>query len=155
MECFRLHKLTNLERSVISTDNDNSTWLVKAWKAIDWLSVICKSDLLGKIKPSFFHAVVVPILLYGCTPLTLTKRKEKKLDGNYTRILRPVLYKSWRQHPTKQQRYDHLPPIRKTIQIRQKRHAGHSWRCKNKLMVGFLLWTPSHGRVSVSRPART
>ena len=25
--------------------------------------------------------------------------------------------KSWRQHPTKQQLYGHLPPIRKTIKI--------------------------------------
>ena len=32
---------------------------------------------------------------------TLTKRLEKKLDGNYTRMLRAILKKSWRQHPTK------------------------------------------------------
>ena len=25
---------------------------------------------------------------------------EKKLDGNYTRMLREILNKSWRQHPT-------------------------------------------------------
>ena len=35
---------------------------------------------------------------------------EKKLDGNYTRMLRAVLNKSWKQHPTKQQPYGHLPP---------------------------------------------
>ena len=29
------------------------------------------------------------------------KRMEKKLDGNYTRMLRAILYKSWRQQPTK------------------------------------------------------
>ena len=48
----------------------------------------------------------------------LTKRTEKKLNGNYTRMLQVVLNKSWRQHPTKQQPYGHLPPITKTIQIR-------------------------------------
>ena len=41
------------------------------------------------------------ILLYGCTIWTVTKRMEKKLDGNYTRMLRAILNKSWRQHPTK------------------------------------------------------
>ena len=46
------------------------------------------------------------------------KRIVKKLDGNYTRMLRAVLNKSCRQHPTKQQLYGHLPPITKTIQIR-------------------------------------
>ena len=37
------------------------------------------------MKRSFFQAVVVSILLYGCTTWTLTKRMEKKLDGDYTR----------------------------------------------------------------------
>ena len=36
------------------------------------------------MKRSFFQAAVVSILLYGCTTWTLTKRLEKKLDGNYT-----------------------------------------------------------------------
>ena len=53
---------------------------------IDRLSIIWRSDLTNKIKRSFFQAAVVSILLYGCTTWTLTKRLEKKLDGNYTRI---------------------------------------------------------------------
>ena len=48
---------------------------------------------------------------------TLTKRLEKKLDGNYTRMLRAILNKSWQQHPTRHQLYGHLPPITKTIQV--------------------------------------
>ena len=32
--------------------------------------------------------------------------------------------KSWRQHPTKQQLYGHLPLIMKTIKIIQTRHVG-------------------------------
>ena len=52
------------------------------------------------MKRSFFQAAVTSILLYGCTTWTLTKRLEKKLDGNYTRMLRAILNKSWRQHPT-------------------------------------------------------
>ena len=43
------------------------------------------------------------ILLYGCTTWTLTKRLEKKLDGNYARMLRAILNKSWRQHTTRNQ----------------------------------------------------
>ena len=70
------------------------------------------------MKRSFFQAAVVSILLYGCTTWTLTKRLERRLDGNYTRMLRAVLNKSWRQHPTRLQLYGHLPPITKTIQVR-------------------------------------
>ena len=91
----------------------------------------------------------------GCTTWTLTKRLERKLDGNYTRMLRAVLNKSWRQHPTRHQLYGHLPPITKTIQVRRTRHAGHCWRSKDELISDVLLWTPTYGCAKVGRPART
>ena len=134
-------KFTYLGSSVSSTENDIDTRLTKAWTAIDWLSIIWKSDLTDKMKCSFFQAAVVSILLYGCTTWTLTKRLEKKLDGNYTRTLRAILNKSWRQHPTRRQLYGHLPPITKTIQVRRTRHAGHCWRSKDELVSDVLLWT--------------
>ena len=90
-------------------------------------------------RPAFFQAAVVSILLYGITTWTLTKRLEKKLDGNYTRMLRAILNKSWRQHPTRHQLYGHLPPITKTIQARRTRHAGHCWRSRDELISDVLL----------------
>ena len=110
------------------------TRLTKAWDAIDRLSIIWKSDLTDKMKRSFFHAGVVSILLYGCTTWTLTNRLEKKLDGNYTKMLPAILNKSWRQHPTRHQLYGHLPPITNTIQVRRTGHAGHCWRSKDELI---------------------
>ena len=107
------------------------------------------------MKHSFFQAAVVSILLYGCTTWTLTKRLEKKLDGNYTKMLRAILNKSWRQHPTRHQLYCHLPPITKTIKVRRTRHAGHCWRSRDKLISDVLLWTPTYGRAKAGRPART
>ena len=83
------------------------------------------------MKCSFFQATVVSILLYGCTTWTLTKRMEKKLDGNYTRMLRAILYKSWGQQPI------------------------HCWRTRDELISDVLLWTPSYGRAKLGRPART
>ena len=127
----------------------------KAWIAINRLLVIWKSDLTDKIKCSFFQTAFVSILLYGCTTWTLTKRLEKKLDSNYTRMLRAIVNKSWRQQPIKQQLYGHLPPITKTIQIRRTRHAWHSWRSWDELIRDVLLWTPSHGRAKSGQPART
>ena len=107
--------------SVSSTEKDIDTRLTKAWTAIDRLSIIWKSNLTDKMKRSFFQAAVVSTLLYGCTTWMLTKRLEKKLDGNYTRMLRAILNRSWQQHPTRRQLYGHLPPITKTIQARQTR----------------------------------
>ena len=62
--------------------------------------------------------------------------------------------KAWR-YPIKQLLYGHLPPITRTIQIRQTRHAGHCWRSKDELISNLLLWTPSHRRAKVEQPART
>ena len=103
------------------------------------------------MKRTFFQAVVVSILLYGCTSWT----QIKKLDGNYTRMLRAILNKSWRQHPTRHQQYGHLPLITKTIKARRTRHAGHCWRSKDELISDVFLWTPAYGRAKAGRPART
>ena len=51
------------------------------------------------MKRDFFQAAAVSILLYGYTTWMLTKGLEKKLDGNYTRMLRAILNKSWCKTP--------------------------------------------------------
>ena len=107
------------------------------------------------MKRSFFQAAVISILLYGCTTWTLTKRLKKNLHGNYTRMLRAILNKSWWQHPTRHQLYGHLPPITKTIQFRRTRHAGYCWRSKDELIRDVLLWTPTYGRANAGQPTRT
>ena len=77
----------------------------------------------------FFRGAVVSILLYGCT--------------------------TWRQDLTKQQLYDHLPPITKTVQVRRTRHAGHCGRNRDELINDVLPWTSSHRRAKAGRPVRT
>ena len=74
---------------------------------------------------------------------------------HYTRMLRAILNKSWRQYLTRCQLYHHLPPITKTIQVRRTRHAGHCWRSRDELISDVLLWTPTYGRAKAGRPART
>ena len=148
-------KFTYLGSSVSSTEKDIDIRLTKTRTAIDRLSIIWKSDLTDKMKRSFFQAAVVSILQYGYTTWTLTKRLKKKLDGNYTRMLRTILNKSWRQHPTRHQLYGHLPPVTKTIQARRARHAGHCRRSKDELISDVLLWTPTYGQAKAGWPART
>ena len=48
------------------------------------------SSQTDKIKRNFIQPAVVSILVYGCTSWILTKRMEKKLDGNYTRMLQAI-----------------------------------------------------------------
>ena len=148
-----VNKFTYLGSSVSSTEKDIDTQLTKAWTAIDRLSIIWKSDLTDKMKRSFFQVAVVSILLYGCNTWTLTKRLEKKLDGNYTRMLRAILNKSW-GNTRQSTNYTATcpPPITKTIQARRTRHAGH---CKDELISDVLLWIPTYGQAKAGRPART
>ena len=70
-------------------------------------------------------------------------------------MLRAILNKSWRQHPTRHQLYGHLLPIAKTIKVRRIRHAGHCWRSRDELIGDVLLWTPTHGHAKAGRTART
>ena len=80
---------------------------------------------------------------------------EERYAIKYTRMLRAILNKSWKQRPTKQYLYGHLPPITKTIQVRRTRHAVHRWRSRDELISDLHLWTPSHGRAKAGRPDRT
>ena len=70
-------------------------------------------------------------------------------------VLRAIFNKSWRQHPTRHQLYNHPPPITKTIKVRRTRHAGHCWRSRDELINDVLLWTPAYGQAKAGRPART
>ena len=150
-----VNKFTYIGSSVSSTEKDIDTRLTKAGTAIDKLSIIWKSNLTDEMKRSFFQAAVVLILLYGCTTWMLTRRLEKKLDGNYTRMLRAILNKCWIPHPTKHQLYCHLPSITKTIHVRRPRHAGHWWRSRDELISDVFQWMPTYGRIKAERPART
>ena len=146
-------KFTYLGSSVSSTETNINTLLGKALTAINRLSLIWKSHLTDKIERSFFQTAVVSMLLYECTTRTLTKRMEKKLDGNCTRMLQEILNKSCRQHPKKHQLYGHLLPITKTIQVRRTRHGRHCWSSRDEFISDVLLWT--YGRAKAWQPART
>ena len=139
-----LDKFTYLGSSVSSTESNANIPPANEWIAINWQSIIRKFDLSDEIKGDFFQAAVVSILLDGCTTWTLTKRIEKKLDVNCTKMLRAIMNKSWKQHHTKQQLYSNLPPISKIIQVRQTRHSRHCWKSKDVLMSGILEWNPAH-----------
>ena len=124
-------------------------FLVAIWMLSWMLAIPFPPYFLGT------HSLSTSSLMVSLLSWTLTKRLEKKLDGKYTRTLRAILNKSWRQHPTRHQLYGHLPPITKTIQVRRTRHAGHCWRSRDELISDVLIWTPTYGRAKAGRQART
>ena len=148
-------KLTYLGISVESTEKDIETRLTKALTAINRLSIIWKSDLTDKMKRSFFQAVVTSILLYGCTTWTLTKRLEKKLDGNYTRMQREILNKSWRNTQQDTNCTTTYFLSRKLFKLDEPDMQDTALRSRDELIRDVILWTPTHGRAKSGRPART
>ena len=49
----------------------------------------------------------------------------------------------------------HLPSIKKTIQVRRTKCAGHSWRSRDELISDVLLWIPTYARGKARRPSQT
>ena len=94
---------TYLGSNISSTEKDVMIRIAKAWSALNRLRTIWKSSLPDNTKQNFFRAVVESVLIYRSTAWTLTKHLEDKLDGTYTRMLRAILNKSWKQHPTNDQ----------------------------------------------------
>ena len=116
---------------IISTDCDVNMCIGKARTVLDRLSIIWKSDLPDKIKLAFFQAVAVSVLLYESTIWNNNMHGEK-LDGNYIRMPRAVLNKSWKQHPTKPQLYGHLLEWIVRWEVRRTRYVGFCRRSKDK-----------------------
>ena len=67
---------------------------------------------------------VETVLLYGSVTWSLTKELENKLDGTFTRMIRAILHKSWRDHPSDAEVYSNIPLISHLICERRIRCAG-------------------------------
>ena len=70
-------------------------------------------------------------------------------------MLRVVLNKSWKLHPTKEELYGNIPVISEIVRERRTKYAGNCYRSKDELVGDLLLWMPNHGHSSVGRPRRT
>ena len=91
----RVDKLTYLRNSVSSTKTDISTQLA--------LVSLGYQSYRSQTRPIKWNVVFSKQRSYPycCTTWRLTNRTEKKIDCNYTRMLRAISNKSWRQYPTK------------------------------------------------------
>ena len=138
-----------------STKRDVNIRIAKAWAALNSMNTIWKSKLSTNLKRQFFRPAVESVLVYGSVTWTLTDSLEKKIDVTYTRMLRAVTNKSWRDHLTNEQLYGNIPKISKSICMQRLRFAGHCWRSKYEVASDLVLWQPQHDNRSRGRPAKT
>ena len=106
---------------------------------------------IRKKSGSLFNDPRIYIYIYIYRWIEFEKRAWRKLYKNATSYIEQILEAISHKTAT----VGHLFPISKAIQIRRTRHMGHCRRSKDELISDVPLWTPSHGRTSVGRPART
>ena len=83
-------QFTSLDSNISSTESDVNIRFAKYRLLLTTYRSL--GNLSHKIKRKIFQAVAASVILYGCTTRIMTKRTEKKLDGNC--VLRAVLDKS-------------------------------------------------------------
>ena len=91
------------------------------------------------------------ILLYGCTTWTLTKRLEKKLDGNYTRMLRA----SPGSNTPQSTNYTATCLLSRKLSKLDEPGTQDTAGGAGTSSCDVLLWTPTYGRAKAGRPTRT
>ena len=130
---------------VDNSAKDISVRKALAWKALNDMEKIWKSDMNPNLKKRFFVATVESILLYGCESWTMTETMEKSLSGTYTRMLRKALNIHWSSHTTNTVLYGDLPRLDAKIAQRRLRLAGHCHRHPELSTQKLLIWEPTHG----------
>ena len=127
-----------------NTAYDVKTRIGRAWGAAHSLRKVCTAPIHRSTKLKVFKVVVGSILLYGAESWSLTSTHSKKLDGNYTRLLRTALDVSWKSHTTNKALYDPLPRITTVIRKHRLALAGHMRH--DEAAAKVLLWTPDAKR---------
>ena len=91
---------------VDASEKDISIRKAQAWRALNTMSTIWKSNMDPEVKKKFFIAAIESILLYGCEAWTLTQSQEKSLDGTYTRMLCRAMNIHWSSKTTNKELYE-------------------------------------------------
>ena len=138
-----------------SSYQDIKTRKALAWKALNGIKSIWKSNISRELKIRFFRATVESILLYGCESWALNVSMEKSLDGCYTWMLRAAMNIDWRDHVSNQDLYGELPRISDRVAWRRLGLAGHCHRHPEIPAHHLILWEPTHGSCRQGRPANT
>ena len=76
---------------VNSATQDVKTRKALAWKALNDMKMVWRSNISRELKLKFFCATVEAVLLYGSECWTMNASLQKSPDASYTRMLQVVL----------------------------------------------------------------
>ena len=132
------------------TEHDMTVRIALAWSTLHSLEAVWKSPIKKSTKTEVFKACIETLLLYGSESWTLNVKRQKHLNGTYTRMLRHAYNVSWKSHPTNKSLYGSLPRVLETVRQRRLALVGHVSR-HDEPAGKLLLWTPNAKR-RVGRP---
>ena len=89
------------------------------------MNSIWKSRLPDNMKRNFFRETVEFVLINGSVSWTLIKSLEKRINGNYTRMLRAILNRFWKDHLNNKEIYGNIPDICTSIRQQRLHFSGH------------------------------
>ena len=91
----------------------------------------------------YINKLYLIVLIYGSVSWTPIKKYLKKiLNGNYTRMLRAILNRYWKDHPNNKEIYGNIPDICTSIIQQRLRFSGNCWRSKLELASDVIILQP-------------
>ena len=135
-----------------NSKKDISITKAQAWRALNGMMEIWKSNVSKDLKIRLFIASIESILLYGCETWALLKAQETSL---HTRMLRKALNIHWSSDIPNQQLYGELPAASNKIASCKLQLAGHCYRHPELRTQKLVLWEPTHRHRGRGRPKTT
>jgi len=139
---------------IMSSLKDFQSRAGQAWKAMNDLNSIWRSNLPPKIKSSTFRALIEPILLYGSETWTLTETFEKRIDGIHFRMLRKALNYKWSDKIKKTVLYEYCPRVTISILKRRLGFIGHLYRA-DQPGKNLMFYEPVNKKRKIGHPFTT
>jgi hypothetical protein len=120
------------------------------------------SSLLSRsVKVKIYKAIILPVVLYGCEPWSLTLREEHRLRVFENRVMRRIfgpktdkVTGEWRKmHNEELHNLYSSPDIIRQIKPRQMRWPGYVARMEEERVYNVLVGKPE-GKRPLGRPRR-
>ena len=119
-------------------------------------------QLSKNLKIKIYRTIILPVVLYGCEPWSLTLREERKLRVFENRVLRRIfgprrdeITREWRRlHNEELNDLYSSPNIVRVIKSRRMRWAGHVVRMGEDTGVYRVLVGKPEGKRPLGRPRR-
>ena len=124
---------------------DWNTRIALAWTEANKINTIWTATTSKDLKMRFFRSTAESILRYGCGTWALAKTMAKRINGNYTILLRKIQNTTWKEKKTNGE-------LSNVIGARRLRLIGHQWQRQEECLHQHSFWELNHEKRSRGHP---